>query len=109
MSATKDQNAGLTFNYSNFYHLYRNGKLQQEQERLAKGMVLKTHGLTQNPMHAEVRISTVSNTEALTSWSQCKTENHPKNELANSIKSLREARKRLNFLMSELDDLLKRE
>ena len=107
MSATKDQNAALTFNYSNFYHLYRNGKLQQEQ--IAKGMVLKANGLTQNPLQVEVRISTVSNTEALTSWSQCKTENHPKNELANSIKSLREARKRLTFLMSELDDLLKRE
>ncbi len=111
MSAVKDPQQGLTFNYSNFYHLYRNGKLQQaESERtLAKGIVLKSHSHTEIPSVAQAQVVTTAQTVELTAWASGANHSAAKHDLAKSLKDLREAHKRLDFLMSEIDEILKRE
>lgn len=106
MSAFKDSQQNITFVYSNFYHLYRKGKLQAEaQKELAKGLVLKSHSVTETPSVAEVRVVNSRQSEEIQRWS---TQSSSKKDMASNLRSLRDARKRLNFLMSELDELLKR-
>ncbi len=107
MSAIKDPQRNLTFVYSNFYQIYRNGKLKAAaQGELTQGIVLKTHSLTETPSIAEIRVISSQQTEELTQWSHAKDEG--KKEMANHLLTLREARKRLTFWMTELDELLKR-
>ena len=93
MSATRDTSQSTTFIYSNFYSLYRKSK----SDELAKGLVLKSHA-------PEVHIAS-GESETFQSWSK----GGSKNAMAEHLRTLRDAKKRLSFLMAELDELLKRE
>ena len=107
MSAVKDSQQNVTFVYSNFYQIYRKGKVQVEaQKELAKGVVLKSHSVVETPAVAEVRVVSSQQTEELRQWSTNETES--KKDMAANLRQLRDARKRLNFLMSEMEELLKR-
>ena len=108
MSAERDPQLGLTFNFTNFYDLYR-------QEKVTKGIVLKAqevsslHQSRQQwiPQAAEVKVLSVDHTDEMKKWSHSE-QNNAKKDLINNLRGLRDARKRLHFLMSEVDDLLKR-
>ncbi len=101
MSAMRDSAQGTTFIYTNFYNLYRKTKLEAEsQKELAKGLVLKSHSITENPSVAEVRVVSPEQMEQLSHWSH--------SNVNSNFRSLRESRKRLNFLMSEIDEILKK-
>jgi hypothetical protein len=109
MSAIKDPQQATTFIYSNFYQLYRKGKLDKlQQKELASGVVLKSRSVTETPGVAEVRVVNSQQAEDLSKWTHAQP-NEGKKDMAAHLKSLRDARKRLMFLMSELDELLKRE
>lgn len=93
MPAVRDQQQATKFIYTNFYELYRKSKLEAEAGReLAKGFVLHTSA-------AEVRVVSPEQVEGLQQWSHHK--------VSHSLRSLRESRKRLKFLMTEIDDILK--
>ena len=101
MSAARDQAQATTFIYTNFYSLYRKSKFEaQPTQELAKGLVLKSHSVTQNPSVAEVRLVSAQQMEQLSHWSH--------SNVSSSFRSLRESRKRLNFLMTEIDEILKK-
>jgi hypothetical protein len=96
MSAVRDQNQNTTFIFSNFYHIYRKSKLEaQLKNELAKGVVLKSSEL-----------STAKEVEEFSIWSHGETQ-AGKREMASHLRSLREARKRLHYMMQELDSILK--
>jgi hypothetical protein len=100
MSAVKDSAQGTTFIYTNFYHLYQKSKLESEKQKpLAKGLVLKSNSLTAHPSVSEVRVVSPEQLETLSQWSH--------GGIQSSYRSLRNARKRLKFLMGEIDELLK--
>ena len=101
MSAVRDSAQATTFIYTNFYNLYRNTKLAAESKNeLAKGLVLKSHSITENPTVAEVKVVSPQQMEQLSHWSH--------SNINSSFRSLRESRKRLNFLMTEIDEILKK-
>jgi len=105
MSAVKDPQQATTFIYTNFYNLYRKSKIEAEANKeVVKGLVLKSHSVTQhptfNPSVAEVRVVSSHQMEQLSHWSHSNMSTH--------LRSLNESRKRLKFLMAEIDDLLKR-
>jgi len=109
MSAVKDPAQATTFIYSNFYQLYRKSKLEaQDHHETVKGLVLKTHSITKNPGFttlptasvAEVRVISPHQMEQLSHWSHAGMSSH--------LRSLNESRKRLKYLMAEIDDLLKK-
>lgn len=107
MSAIKDPTQNTTFIYSNFYQIYRKGKMQsQQQQELAKGIVLKSHSVIETPAVAEVRVVSSKQTEELSQWAGNASEG--KKDMAAHLRTLRDARKRLNFLMNEMEELLKR-
>jgi hypothetical protein len=109
MSAFKDPHQATTFIYSNFYDIYRKSKLESlKQKELATGVVLKSRSLTETPSIAEVRVVSSKQAEELSHWSHAKPETGKK-EMALHLRDLRDARKRLVFLMAELEELLKRE
>jgi hypothetical protein len=108
MSAAKDPNQNTTFIYSNFYHLYRKGKLaNQAKEELARGVVLKSNSIIETPKPAEVHVVSSHQTEALSAWTHAETHS-AKKELAEHLLTLRDARKKLSFMMQEIDELLRR-
>ena len=99
MPAERDPQQGMTFIYSNFYQLYRQGKLQAKNPSpdLAKGIVLQP---------VEVKTLNPSTTSDFKKWSHH--EDEVKKNLVSHVRSLRETRKRLTFLMAEVDAILKR-
>jgi hypothetical protein len=105
MSAVRDSSQASTFIYTNFYNLYRKSKIQAEANKeVVKGLVLKSHSVTEhpafNPTVSEVRVVSPQQMEQLSHWSHSKMSTH--------LRSLNESRKRLKFLMAEVDDILKK-
>ncbi len=101
MSAVRDSAQATTFIYTNFYNLYRKSKMEsQASAPVAKGLVLKSHAITQNPSVAEVKVVSPVQMEQLGHWSH--------SSVNSNFRSLRESRKRLNFLMTEIDEILKK-
>jgi hypothetical protein len=103
MSAERDQQQGTKFIYSNFYQLYRQGKLQAEtaKEDLIKGKVLRAH-TTEAPIPAEVQVIHSKTSADWSKWAS------PRSDVRDHLKQLREIRQRLKFLSDELDEVLKR-
>jgi hypothetical protein len=106
MSAAKDPTQNSLFIYSNFYHLYLKGKSVAKPEA-AKGVVLKSARAEDLPAPAEVRVVTQAETEAFTGWTSGQA-GSARNEIAQQLLTLRQARKRLSFMMQEIDEILKR-
>lgn len=108
MSATRDHSQNTKFVFSNFYHLYLKGKHSETVAApLVKGLVLKTHSVVETPSLAEVRVVSSHQHEELKGWSQNNLKQERKSVAAH-LRSLRDSRKRLSFLMQEVDEILKR-
>ena len=108
MSATRDQSQNTKFVFSNFYHLYLKGKMAESVTApIVKGLVLKAKVIVETPAMAEVRVVTSHQHEELKSWSENNL-NQERKSVAGHLRGLRDARKRLSFLMQEVDDILKR-
>lgn len=101
MSAVRDPNQNTTFIYSNFYHLYK-------KNNLAKGVVLKSTLPEEKIETSPVRVISENDTKDFARWCTGESTSKESSPL-DSLKSLREARKRLHYLVQEIDDLLKRE
>ena len=97
MSATRDTSETTQIHFSRFHELYRNQK-SKEEGTLTSGLVLKS---------GCVRTVSPGETKAIGSWSRAEDIQHGKKSLATQLSELRTARKRLSFLMSEMDELLK--
>jgi hypothetical protein len=96
MPATRDRSQNTTFIFSNFYELYQKAKNSgQEQGGVAKGLVLKT---------TDSRWVSDEESQQLHSWSK---NSNPSSKIARHLQDLRQARKRLSFLMAEMDEILK--
>ncbi len=106
MSAAKDPSHNSLFIYSNFYHLYLKGKSVAKPEA-AKGMVLKAARAEDLPAPAEVRVVSQAETEAFSGWTSGEA-GPARNEIAQQLLTLRQARKRLSYMMQEIDEILKR-
>ena len=116
MSAERDSQQGMTFNFTNFYHLYRH-------EKLAKGIILKAQETSMHtsltterasetlstlyPQQAEAKVISSEHSEEMKKWSHLELDS-TKKDLMNQMRSLRNSRKRLQFLMNEVDEILKR-
>lgn len=108
MSATRDHSQNTKFVFSNFYHLYLKGKVNESAaDSLAKGIVLKASNKIEIPTLAEVRVVSSQQFDELKSWSQNNLKQERKNT-ATHLRNLRDSRKRLSYLMQEVDDILKR-
>ena len=112
MSAERDNQQGMTFIFSNFYQLYRQGKMDADSkyEPISKGKVLKVHSITETPIPAEVRVIESKQADQWSKWAH-----HQEPSAASKLhgmrehlRSLREAKQRLKFLTQELDEILKR-
>jgi hypothetical protein len=104
MSAARDDNQSSTFIYTNFYHLYlksKAGSQSQNESGLAKGMVLKTRSITETPSVAEVRVISPEQLEQLQHWTH--------SSLNSNYRALRDSRKKLKYLMGEIEEILKRD
>ena len=102
MSAVRDENTNSTFIYTNFYNLYLKSKAESVSKTdLAKGMVLKTRAITETPSVAEVRVISNEQLEQLDHWTH--------SSLNSNYRALRESRKKLKYLMSEIEEILKRD
>jgi hypothetical protein len=108
MSATKDGTQSTLFIYSNFYQLYLKGKeARLPKSELTTGMVLKTRASEAAPAPAEVRVVSPAETEAFAEWTSGKS-SPGRSDLAQQLQTLRQARKRLTYMMQEIDEILKR-
>jgi|GEM_PF-2750354 len=100
MSATRDRSQNASFVFTSIYHLYQREKSKQDRETgLLKAVVLKT---------PEVSAISSEDQESLSSWVRNETRTGRKN-LGSHLRELRETRKKLSFMLQELDDLLKRD
>ncbi len=106
MSAAKDPSQNSLFIYSNFYHLYLKGKSVTKPEA-AKGVVLKAARAEEFPAPAEVRVVSQAESETFSGWTSGEA-GPARNEIAQQLLTLRQARKRLSFMMQEIDEILKR-
>ncbi len=98
MSASKDPNQ-TTFIYNNFYQLYRQSKLAQlPKDELSKGVVLKTRAHTELPASATVRVISNEQQHSLHEWTHA--------SLRANYRQLRESRKKLKFLLEEVQEVL---
>jgi hypothetical protein len=68
--------------------------------------VLKTNSIIDTPSIAEVKVVSSRQTEDIKRWAQF--DGQAKSDLASQVRALRDARKRLSFLLSEIDQILKR-
>ncbi len=108
MSAIKDPSQNTTFIFSNFYHLYRKGKIaSQPKADLVKGVVLKPAVVQNIEKEVEVKVSAPAQSEEIANWSHFEMES-AKRQVAHHLRSLRESKRRLSFLMQEIDEILKR-
>jgi hypothetical protein len=110
MSATRDTEQNTKFIFSNFYHLYLQSKAAKAgmASDPVSGMVLRTRSVTETPIPAQVHVASSHGNESLKKWVNSEVEGG-RSSLALQISNLRTARKRLSFLMEEIDDILKRE
>ena len=112
MSATRDTEQQHTkFIFSNFYHLYLQRKAAKAAEPAStplSGMVLRSGRVTEAPVPAEVHVASSHGNASLKKWVNTEAE-AGRASIAEQIKTLRDARKRLNFLMQEIDELLKQD
>jgi hypothetical protein len=110
MSATRDTETHSKFIFSNFYHLYLQSKAAKAADSAdhLKGAVLRAGRVTEAPVPAQVTVISSHEQESLKKWATHET-SESRTSMAEQIKTLRNARKRLNFLMSEIDDILKRD
>jgi hypothetical protein len=101
MSATRDSSQNATFVFSNFYHLYQKekSKLRDESSPI-KGVVLA--------QKVEATAVSSSDQESYRQWATNEVQAGKKG-LASDLLELRNARKKLSFLIQEMDELLKRE
>ena len=107
MSAVRDQSQNTKFVFANFYHLYLQGKLAAIQpDSLAKGLVLKTNSTPSMPQMADVRVITNPSSEEMTNFAMAR--DAGRKDMTKNLKGLQDARKRLSFLMQEVDEILKR-
>ena len=107
MSAVRDQSQNTKFIFANFYHLYLQGKLAAVQpDAPAKGIVLKTNPTPSMPQLAEVRVVTNPSTEEMKKFAMAR--DAGRKDLSQNLKGLQDARKRLSFLLQEVDEILKR-
>jgi hypothetical protein len=111
MSATRDAEQHTKFIFSNFYHLYLQSKAAKAgaPADLASGIVLRTRSVTETPAPAQVHVVSSHGNESLKKWVNSSEQKSGRESLASQIHSLRTARKRLNFLMEEIDEILKRD
>jgi hypothetical protein len=86
MSARRDHSQNASFVFTNFYHLYK----QNSTKGLTTGVVLKSETLSETPAERA----------SYAAWA--------KGGVRESMKELRDAGKRLEFLARELEELLKR-
>ncbi len=102
MPAVRDENMNSTFIYTNFYELYLKSKASKVSgSEPAKGMILKTRAITENPVSSEKTIFSTEQKEQLHQWTH--------SSLNSNYRTLRNSRKKLKFLMSEIEELLKYE
>jgi hypothetical protein len=96
-SKSPSSNAGFFF--GNLYDHYRH---------LSGGVVFKSN--LKSNLNSETKVRSISqkHTQELNQWVQSE-HHHSKQSLADGIKGLRSSTRRLKFLMTELDDLLKRD
>jgi hypothetical protein len=101
MSASRDSSQKAAFVFSNFYHLYQkeNTKPKAESEPL-KGVVLSGK--------ADLTVVSPHDQENYKKWIAGEVREGKKG-LASDLLELRKARKKLSFLIQEIDDLLKRD
>jgi hypothetical protein len=99
MSASRDHTQNATFIFSSFYGLYQKAKTQSANPSdLTKGVVLKT---------SDIQTVSQDDQAAFSSWARNETSTGKKN-LASHLLELRQARKKLSFMIQEMDELLKR-
>ncbi len=98
MSASHDPKQPSTFIYPSFYELYRK-ESGSPGDGLLTGKVLRTN---------DPRWVSPSENQQLTEWSMNETGNSPKKSMAKTLNDLRQARKKLNFMIAEMDELIKR-
>ena len=100
MSAVKDQSQQQsTFVYTNFYNLYQKSKLDsQSKNELATGLLLKSRIHTATPESIEVRVISEEQQQELKNWTTL--------SLRSNYRSLKESRKKLNYLLTELEEIL---
>ena len=110
MSATRDTEQNTKFIFSNFYHLYLQSKAAKTgtPSDPATGIVLRTRSLTETPAPAQVHVVSSHGNESLKKWVNSEVASG-RDSLALQIQNLRTARKRLSYLMQEIDEILKRE
>ena len=99
MSASRDQSQTAPFIISHFYELYREKNAARNEGSPASGLVLKS---------GCVRSVSAEESKAIGSWSRAEDIHHGKKSLATQLSELRSARKRLSFLIQEVDELLKK-
>jgi hypothetical protein len=110
MSATRDTEQNTKFVFSNFYHLYLQSKAAKASlpSDPAKGIVLRSRSITETPAMAQVHVVSSHGHESLKKWVNTDA-SQGRASMAAQIQNLRNARKRLNYLMQEIDEILKRD
>jgi len=99
MSASHDPKQPSTFIYSSLYELYQRSQTTPSTSSLLTGQVLKTN---------DPRWIAPSESKQLTCWSENASMNESKKSMAKTLNDLRQARKKLNFMIAEMDELIKR-
>lgn len=103
MSASHDPKQPSTFISSSLYHLYQKAARTSPEGAPLTGQVLKSN---------DPRWIAPSESKELTAWSENRASGSSmdgsKKSLAKTLQELRQARKKLNFMISEMDELIKR-
>jgi hypothetical protein len=101
MSAVKDQSQNSTFIYTNFYNLYRKSQFDSKaKDQPVSGVLLKTLTHTAVPESLSVQVINEEQQVAMKNWTTL--------SLRSNYRTLRESRKKLKFLMSEVEEILAR-
>ena len=99
MSAVKDQSQHGTFLYTNFYNLYQKSKLEsQSKNELTTGVLLKSRIHTAMPVSVEARVISEEQQQNLKNWATL--------SMRSNYRTLNESRKKLKYLLNELEEVL---
>jgi hypothetical protein len=99
MSAVKDQSQHGTFLYTNFYNLYQKSKLDSHaKNELATGVLLKSRMHTAMPESVEARVISEEQQQDLKKWTTL--------SMRSNYRTLNESRKKLKYLLNELEEIL---
>ena len=98
MSAVRDSQHAVSFVYTNLYEHYKS-------MNNARGVILKAKTA---PTPATVSVMDSQQQKDLGEWVQ-KSKDHCRQEMAKTLRELREARKRFNYLLTEVSDLINRD